>query len=208
MIILCVCACYVQWQQLIGQFCYGMPRRRHHLHMKRYNDCFTGAEATDWIINNLDSVKDGSQLSRQQAVKILELCIKFDVIEDVRGMDGTYAGFRDDRKHLYRFVTERPSLFGDVTTSNTTSHTSDRARDASLNSSKDNSLCIGNQNFLQSPAIRRMNRVSTGSVSKTPTGRKRKRVLEEVDINQMDRPASTITQVDVTKIWQEHIIAR
>ena len=60
--------------------------------MKRYNDCFTGAAAIDWLIHNVDCVgllKDGGQLTRQQAVKILELCFKFDVIEDVRGSDGT-----------------------------------------------------------------------------------------------------------------------
>ena len=159
-----------------------MPRRRHHLHLKRYRDCFTGAEAIDWLINNVDCVgllKDGGQLSRQQAVKILELCFKFDVIEDVRGSDGTMISFRGDRKHLYRFVTERPSLFGDVITCSTT-------------------------------GVRSMTRVSSaGSASKTPTGRKRKRALEEVDINQMNRKStSALTQSDITKIWQEHIIAR
>lgn len=201
------------WQELIGQFYWGMPRRRHHLHMKRYNDCFTGVEAIEWLMNNLDSVellKDSGHLSRQQAMKILELCFKFDVIEDVRGSEGTMTSFRGDRKHLYRFVTERPSLFGDVKTSSTTSYTTgDTDRDTSLASSWDESLCIGNQSFLQSPAVRSMTRVSTGSASKTPTGRKRKRTLGEIDINQMNgKAASSLTQSDVTKIWQEHIIAR
>ena len=184
-----------------------MPRRRHHLHMKRYTDCFTGAEATEWVINNLSSVKDGGQLSRQQAVKLLELCMKFDVIEDVRGVDGTLANFRDNRKHLYRFVTERPSLFGDIMGCTPSYTPSDTTRDMSLNSSsKDESLCIGNQNFLQSPAIRGVARISIGSVGKTPTGRKRKCVLGEVDINR--KPTSVMKQTDVTKIWHEHIIAR
>ena len=191
-----------------------MPRRRHYLHLKRYSDCFTGAEAIDWLINNVDCVgllKDGGQLSRQQAVKILELCFKFDVIEDVRGSDGTMISFRGDRKHLYRFVTERPSLFGDVITCSTTGYTnSDTAGDTSMASSGDISLCISNQNFMQSPAVRSMTRVSSaGSASKTPTGRKRKRALEEVDINQMNgKSTSALTQSDITKIWQEHIIAR
>lgn len=203
---------------MIGQFCHGMPCRRHHLHMKRYDDCFNGAEATDWLINNLHSVtllKGGGQLSRQQAMKILELCVKFDVIEDVRDVDGTITSFRDNRKHLYRFVTGRPSLFGNVTTSSTTSYTtSDTASGMSLNvmtkdSNKDDSLCITNQHFLQSPAIRGMARVSSGGVNKTPTGRKRRHVLEEVDTNQISgKSTSIITQSDVTKIWQEHIIAR
>ena len=181
--------------------------------MKRYNDCFTGVEAIEWLMSNLDSVellKDSGHLSRQQAMKILELCFKFDVIEDVRDSEGTMTSFRGDRKHLYRFVTERPSLFGDVKTSSTTSYTTgDTDRDTSLASSWDESLCIGNQSFLQSPAVRSMTRVSTGSASKTPTGRKRKRALGEIDINQMNgKAASSLTQSDVTKIWQEHIIAR
>lgn len=183
--------------------------------MKRYNDCFTGAEAIDWLINNVDCVgllKDGGQLSRQQAMKILELCFKFDVIEDVRGSEGTMKGFRGDRKHVYRFVTERPSLFGDVITCSTTGCTnSDTAGDTSMvSTSGDISLCISNHNFMQSPAIRSLTRVSSaGSASKTPTGRKRKRALEEVDVNQMNgKSTSTLTQSDITKIWQEHIIAR
>ena len=182
--------------------------------MKRYNDCFTGAAAIDWLIHNVDCVgllKDGGQLTRQQAVKILELCFKFDVIEDVRGSDGTMINFRGDRKHLYRFVTERPSLFGDVMTCGSTGYTnSDTAGDISMASSADVSLCIGNQNFMQSPAVRSVTRISSaGSASKTPTRQKRKRALEEVDVNQMNgKPVTTLTQSDITKIWQEHIIAR
>jgi len=195
---------------MIGQFCHGMPRRRHHLHLKRYDDCFSGAEATDWLMHNLRSVtllKDGGQLSWQQAVKILELCVKFDIIEDVRGADGTITSFRDDRKHLYRFVTGRPSLFGDVTTSSTTSYTTSGTNFMTKDSNKDNSLCISNQHFLQSPAIRSMTRVSLGGMNKTPTGRKRRRALEEVDTNQI-HGKTTITQSVITKVWQEHIIAR
>ena len=44
-----------------------------------------------------------------------------------------------------------------------------------------------------------------GSATKTPTGQKRKRALSEIDINQI---TTTSTRIDVTKIWQEHIIAR
>ena len=193
--------------------------------MKRYNDCFTGVEAMDWLLNNLNPVgllKDGGQLSRQQAVKILELCMKFDVIEDVRGPDGTMKGFRGDRKHLYHFVTERPSLFGDIITSSTSSYTSgdtagdtdhDTARDRSLDvstrdSSMESSLCIGNQHFLQSPAVRSMTRVSLGSATKTPTGRKRKRALGEIDVNQLNGKPTALTHNDIAKVWQEHIIAR
>lgn len=202
-----------------------MPQRRHHLHMKRYNDCFTGAEAVDWLLKKLNPVgllKDGGQLSQEQAVKILELCVKFDVIEDVRGSDSTMTNFRGDRKHLYRFVTERPSLFGDNITGSTSSYTSsdtakdtnsDTARDTSHVSTKDSSmessLCIGNKHFWQSPAVRSMSRVSLGSATKTPTGRKRKRALSEIDMNQINgKPSTTLTHIDVAKIWQEHIIAR
>ena len=189
--------------------------------MKRYNDCFTGAEAVDWLLKSLNPVgllKDGGQLSREQAVKILELCMKFDVIEDVRDSAGAMTNFRGDRKHLYHFVTDRPSLFGDNLTSSTGSYTSndtsgDTAGDTSHVSTKDSSmessLCIGNQHFWQSPAVRSMSRVSLGSATKTPTGRKRKRALSEIDMNQINgKSTTTSTHIDVTKIWQEHIIAR
>ena len=184
--------------------------------MKRYNDCFTGAEAVDWLIKNLNAVgmlKEGGQVSREQAVKILELCMKFDVIEDVRGSDDTMINFRGDRKHLYHFVTGRPSLFGDNITGNTSSYTSDdTAKDTNGDTAttKDSSfsLCIGNKHFWQSPAVRSMSRVSLGSATKTPTGRKRKRALSEIDMNLSGKLATTSTHIDVTKIWQEHIIAR
>ena len=32
-------------------------------------------------------------------------------------IDGTITSFRGDQKHLYCFVMERPSLFGDIITS-------------------------------------------------------------------------------------------
>ena len=204
---------------MIGRFCHGMPRRQHHLHLKRYNDCFTGAEVIDWLMHKLDStglLKDGGRLSRQQAVKILELCFKFDVIEDVRGSDGTMKSFRGNRKHLYRFVTERPTLFGDFVTTSTSSYTSDdTSRDTNGDTTgdtslMDSSLCIGNQHFVQSPAVRSLTRISLGSATKLLTGRKRKRALGEIDVNQMNgKPTSAaMVQNDVTKVWQEHIIAR
>ena len=196
-----------------------MPRKQHHLHLKRYNDCFTGTEAIDWLMHKLDSaglLKDGGQLSRQQAVKILELCFKFDVIEDVRGSDGTMTSFRGSRKQLYRFVTERPTLFGDIVATSTTSYTSgDRSRDTNGDTTRDtslmdSSLCIGNQHFVQSPAAKSLTRISLGSATRVLTGRKRKRALGEIDINQMNgKPTTAVTaQNDVAKVWQEHIIAR
>jgi len=181
--------CSLQWQEIICQFRHGVPRRRHLLHMKRYNDCFTGSEATEWLLNNLKTdmlKKDSRQLSRQQAVKLLDMCVKFDVIEDVRGVVNTTTGFHDDRKHLYHFVTGRPTLFGDDVTSITTN-------DKTVQS-EDQSLCITNYHFMQSPAV---------------AGRKRRRVLGEIDTNQMSiQPVTSIPQSVIAKVWQEHIIAR
>ena len=121
-------------------------------------------------------LKDGGQLLRQQVVKLLELCMKFDIIEDVKSSDGITTSFCGDQKHLYCFVMERPSLFGDIITSDTSSYTrGDTGRDTSgdtarhtgrgtggdtaedtshKDSSIESSLCIGNQHFWQSPVVR------------------------------------------------------
>jgi len=157
-------------------------------------------EATDWLLSNLktDMLKnDSRQLSRQQAVKLLDMCVKFDVIEDVRGGANSAAVFHDDRKHLYHFVTGRPTLFGDSTNCDTTSNTT---IDKTERHEEDQSLCITNRNFMQSPAV---------------AGRKRRRVLGEIDTNQMSgklvstsKPVTSIPESVVTKVWQEHIIAR
>ena len=161
--------------------------------MKRYNDCFSGMEATGWLLSNLktDMLKENSrQLSRQQAVKLLDMCVKFDVIEDVRSVASTTTVFHDDRKHLYHFVTGRPTLFGDDASCDTSSSTSS---DKTVQS-EDHSLCITNRHFLQSPAV---------------AGRKRRRVLGEIDTNQMNgKPVNSLPQIVVAKVWQEHIIAR
>ena len=146
-------------------------------------------EATDWLLTNLETDilnNDSRQLSRQQAVKLLDMCVKFDIIEDVRGGANTTTGFHDDRKHLYHFVTGRPTLFGDDTTSSTNS-------DKTV-MSEDQSLCITNHHFLQSPAV---------------AGRKRRRVLGEIDTNQMSgKPVTSLPQSVIAKVWQEHVIAR
>ena len=143
-------------------------------------------EATNWLLTNLNTDmlnNDSRQLSRQQAVKLLDMCVKFDIIEDVRDGANTTTGFHDDRKHLYHFVTGRPTLFGDDTTSSTIS-----------DKTEDQSLCITNRHFLQSPAV---------------AGRKRRRVLGEIDTNQMSaKPVTSLPQSVIVKVWQEHIIAR
>ena len=83
------------------------------------------------------------------------------------------TSFYGDRKHLYRFVTERLSLFGDIIASGTNSYTRvDTGRDTSGDTARctgkdtggdtaedisheecsmESSLCIGNQHFWQSP---------------------------------------------------------
>ncbi|XP_078417385.1 DEP domain-containing protein 1B-like isoform X2 [Cetorhinus maximus] len=95
------------WNELTKLFRAGMPLRKHRLHLKKYNNCFTASEAVDWLHKLLRTNSNfGPEVSRQQTLQLLRKFLKNHVIEDIKGRWG--AENLDDNSQLYRFPTTSP----------------------------------------------------------------------------------------------------
>ncbi|XP_041064268.1 DEP domain-containing protein 1A-like isoform X1 [Carcharodon carcharias] len=95
------------WNELTKLFRAGMPLRKHRLHLKKYNNCFTASEAVDWLHKLLRNNSNfGPEVSRQQTLQLLRKFLKNHVIEDIKGRWG--AENLDDNSQLYRFPTTSP----------------------------------------------------------------------------------------------------
>uniref|UniRef100_S4RI71 DEP domain-containing protein n=1 Tax=Petromyzon marinus TaxID=7757 RepID=S4RI71_PETMA len=107
----CVCTALpatVQWGEVTRLFRAGMPVRRHRLHLRSHDRCFTAAEAADWLHALLrDNRNFGPTVTREQTLQLLGKFLKNHVVEDVKGRWGTEA-VRDDSK-LYRFPVASPA---------------------------------------------------------------------------------------------------
>uniref|UniRef100_S4RI59 DEP domain-containing protein n=1 Tax=Petromyzon marinus TaxID=7757 RepID=S4RI59_PETMA len=106
----CVCTALpatVQWGEVTRLFRAGMPVRRHRLHLRSHDRCFTAAEAADWLHALLrDNRNFGPTVTREQTLQLLGKFLKNHVVEDVKGRWGTEA-VRDDSK-LYSFGESAP----------------------------------------------------------------------------------------------------
>uniref|UniRef100_A0ACB8F4W2 Uncharacterized protein n=1 Tax=Sphaerodactylus townsendi TaxID=933632 RepID=A0ACB8F4W2_9SAUR len=95
------------WNEVTNHFRAGMPRRKHRQHFKKYGNCFTASEATDWLHELLKSNNNfGLEVTRQQTVQLLRKFLKNHVIEDIKGRWGS-ENF-DDNNNLYRFPSASP----------------------------------------------------------------------------------------------------
>nr|XP_056700258.1 DEP domain-containing protein 1A isoform X1 [Euleptes europaea] len=95
------------WNEVTKYFRAGMPRRKHRQHFKKYGNCFTASEATDWLHELLKSNNNfGLEVTRQQTVQLLRKFLKNHVIEDIKGRWGS-ENF-DDNNNLYRFPSTSP----------------------------------------------------------------------------------------------------
>ncbi|CAM9756731.1 unnamed protein product [Lampetra planeri] len=96
------------WGEVTRLFRAGMPVRRHRLHLRSHDRCFTSAEAADWLHALLrDNRNFGPTVTREQTLQLLGKFLKNHVMEDVKGRWGTEA-VRDDSK-LYRFPVASPA---------------------------------------------------------------------------------------------------
>ena len=75
--------------------------------MKYYEDSFSGADAVEWLHKYLQTSGNFGNVSRSQAIKLLEKFLECKVIAEVRDKEG--VKFEDDG-HLYHFVTT-PNVF-------------------------------------------------------------------------------------------------
>ncbi|KAM6223408.1 DEP domain-containing protein 1B isoform 3-T3 [Rhynchocyon petersi] len=88
------------WNETIELFRARMPLRKHRCRFKRYEHCFTAAEAVDWLHELLRCSQNfGPEVTRKQTVQLLKKFLKNHVIEDIKGKWGQ-EDFEDNR-HLY-----------------------------------------------------------------------------------------------------------
>ncbi|XP_053313923.1 DEP domain-containing protein 1B [Spea bombifrons] len=95
------------WNETIELFRAGMPQRRHRVHFKTYDKCFTASEAVDCLHELLQCNQNfGPEVTRNQTVQLLKKFQKNHVIEDVKGRWGR-EDF-EDNGCLYRFPPTSP----------------------------------------------------------------------------------------------------
>ncbi|KAG8456590.1 hypothetical protein GDO86_002388 [Hymenochirus boettgeri] len=95
------------WNETIELFRTGMPQKRHRIHFKIYERCFTATEAVDWLHKLLQCSQNfGPEVTRNQTIQLLKKFQKNHVIEDVKGKWGK-EDF-EDNGWLYRFPSTSP----------------------------------------------------------------------------------------------------
>ncbi|XP_058846209.1 DEP domain-containing protein 1B-like isoform X1 [Acipenser ruthenus] len=95
------------WNETIKLFRAGMPLRKHRVHFRTYESCFTASEAVDWLHKLLKSNQNfGPEVTRTQTVQLLKKYLKNHVIEDIKGRWGK-EDFEDNGQ-LHRFPPSSP----------------------------------------------------------------------------------------------------
>ncbi|XP_015744469.1 DEP domain-containing protein 1A isoform X1 [Python bivittatus] len=95
------------WNEVTKYFRAQMPQKKHRQHFKKYGNCFTAAEAIDWLHELLRNNSNfGPEVTRQQTVQLLRKFLKNHVIEDIKGRWGSEN--LDDNHNLYRFPSASP----------------------------------------------------------------------------------------------------
>ncbi|KAF7253732.1 DEP domain-containing protein 1A [Varanus komodoensis] len=108
------------WNEVTKYFRAEMPRRKHRQHFKKYQNCFTAAEAIDWLHQLLRNNSNfGPEVTRKQTIQLLRKFLKNHVIEDIKGRWGSEN--LDDNHHLYRILPRQHLL--SENTDNTTKQT-------------------------------------------------------------------------------------
>ena len=81
-----------------------MPLKRHWRNFRTYSECFTASDAIEWLYRHLKTNQNFSHITitRQNAIKVLQIFLKDKVIEDVRISGGTenitLKEFQDDER--------------------------------------------------------------------------------------------------------------
>ncbi|KAG8132528.1 hypothetical protein E2320_010374 [Naja naja] len=95
------------WNEVTKYFRAQMPQKKHRQHFRKYGNCFTAAEAIDWLHALLrNNINFGPEVTRQQTIQLLRKFLKNRVIEDIKGRWGSEN--LDDNHKLYRFPSASP----------------------------------------------------------------------------------------------------
>lgn len=96
------------WNQLLNSFKEGMELKRRRWRLKSYEQCFTGAEALDWLHTYLqNSSSFGAHVTREQAFMLLQKFLENDVFQHAAGK--TSKKFQDTNC-LYTFIEEKENI--------------------------------------------------------------------------------------------------
>ncbi|XP_053213829.1 DEP domain-containing protein 1B-like [Panonychus citri] len=95
------------WNQIIYDFSTGIGLKRHRRHLRAYDNCFVACKAVDWLYEYLSAQKrnENKQISRQQAIQLLDKFLTYDIIEKVVTKNTSCSKFKDN-KDLYRLKNE------------------------------------------------------------------------------------------------------
>ncbi|GLH12903.1 Uncharacterized protein GBIM_17561 [Gryllus bimaculatus] len=91
------------WNEMLHTFKHGMPLRRHRRHMKVYENCFSGAEAIQWLqlaLKDNPNIKPG--ISKTQVRQLLNKFMKAGVFSSVCSSDA--QEFKENE--IYQFSSQ------------------------------------------------------------------------------------------------------
>ena len=72
------------WNEIVRSFHAGMPCKRHRVRMKTVENCFSGAEAVDWLHKSLKKNPNfGQDVSKEQTVQLLQKILRAGIVECV-----------------------------------------------------------------------------------------------------------------------------
>ncbi|MCP9263626.1 DEP domain-containing protein 1A [Dirofilaria immitis] len=92
------------WNGMIRRFRSGMSVKRHRRQLRIFDDCFTGREAVDFMMNELPKfIHDGREITRSNCSKLLCIYMNMGLFYTVRGKSDDNEVFKENE--LYRFST-------------------------------------------------------------------------------------------------------
>lgn len=91
-----------KWNGIIRRFRNGMPKKRHRRQLKIYEDCFTGREAVDFLMNELPKfTSKGKDITRSNCMLLLEKFMGIGLLSSVRGNTNEHEVKENE---IYRFT--------------------------------------------------------------------------------------------------------
>ncbi|XP_055334445.1 DEP domain-containing protein 1B-like [Paramacrobiotus metropolitanus] len=93
------------WNMVANAFTRQMPVRKHWSRLQKYEECFTGSEAVEWMHAYLKNNPNfGEKCTRAVAVKMLQKLLAHEAFQPVRpsGKDSHSLKFKEDSQ-LYKF---------------------------------------------------------------------------------------------------------
>ncbi len=190
------------WNDVVRTFHAGMPRKKHRRGINSYEECFTGAEATDWLHKRmLRNPNFGPDVSREQTSMLLQKMLRAEILtrvdqeEENGAEDASFA-----TSGLYRFADFHVEA---LRTPGKKTPTRDRERRTELGSLDNNSSL-----FESNQTVSGVSRTESAKRSVRPKAKVKNEMTEE-DKENLNRsyfhslPAnSLIAMHDNERVWE------